>query len=78
MSNNGSFTNGRGKSPTGVIRTDAEDAVIREMESRTSRTVERRQEMREETVIVESKMIEEGSRSVSHLIFLLININVGQ
>ena len=62
MSNNGTFMNGRGKSPTGVVRTEAEDAIIREMESR-SRTVERRQEMREETVIVESKMVEEGSRS---------------
>jgi hypothetical protein len=64
MTSNG-FSNGlgRGKSPTGVVRSEAEDAVIREMESR-SRTVERRQETREETVIVESKMVEEGSRSV--------------
>ena len=64
MSSNGTFSNGlgRGKSPTGIVRSEAEDAVIREMESRST-TVQRRQEMREETVFVESKMVEEGSRS---------------
>ena len=64
MTSNGTFSNGlgRGKSPTGIVRSEAEDAIIREMETR-SRTVEsRRQEIREETVIVESKMVEEGSR----------------
>ena len=50
-----------GKSPTGLVRTEAEDAIIREMEAQ-SRSFERRREVREEMVIVESKTIEEGSR----------------
>jgi hypothetical protein len=31
----GQLSNGRGKSPTGIVRSEAEDAIIREMEAQS-------------------------------------------